>query len=203
MIRTARSILASHEMKESRRRHSESTAVLAANLFLREGGASNETAAFASGLLHDVAKELDHAVLLELAAADGFSLSRGETARPGLLHGRAAAMIAKRNGIDDERILDAVRWHVTGHTGMDAVALCLFVADYCEPLRTHVSGDERDRLLRLPLRRAAREILALKIAYVRAGGLEVESTAVDALKELSTNGGLPSPDPSGAQGTQT
>ena len=51
----------------------------------------------------------------------------------------------------DEQLYDelatAVRWHTLGSVDMGRMGLVLFVSDYLEPLRTHISDAERGELL--------------------------------------------------------
>jgi HD superfamily phosphohydrolase YqeK len=48
-----------------------------------------------------------------------------------VLHQRLGALRARRElGVTDEAVLSAVACHTTGHPDMDALARCLFVADY-------------------------------------------------------------------------
>ena len=92
--------------------------------------------AYLAGLLHDYAREVPNAELLELAMAHNLSSDAVDLLQPNLLHGPVGAWMLKEQGIlDDEAILDAIRWHTTGHPDMTQLARIIYIADYIEPNR--------------------------------------------------------------------
>lgn len=89
-----------------------------------------------AGLLHDLCKAMKPEALLEAAGAYGLTLTEGQRAHPGLLHGPIAAEEARRRlGITDEDVYEAIYWHTTGLPHWSRVGLALYVADFAEPLR--------------------------------------------------------------------
>ena len=67
---------------------------------------------------------------------------------PNLLHGPVAAEKCRRElGIDDEDVLDAIRWHTTGRADWSRVGQALYIADFNEPLRTHDGAEQARALL--------------------------------------------------------
>ena len=143
----------------------------------------------AAGLLHDVARSLDEAALIEQAERFGIEPSRFERDNPILLHAQVAARIAQEQvGINDPEILEAIAVHTTGMRGMGALARVLFVADYAEPTRD-MPGVERIRSL-LPenLKDAVLLVLENKIAYVKKAGLIVDRRAIELHAELVQKG---------------
>ena len=92
--------------------------------------------AYLAGLLHDYAREVPNAELLELTMAHNLSSDAVDLLQPSLLHGPVGAWMLKEHGImDDEAILDAIRWHTTGHPDMNQLAKIVYIADYIEPNR--------------------------------------------------------------------
>lgn len=64
-----------------------------------------------------------------------------------LMHGKAAAMLLKnRFGIKDKDVFDAIYNHVLGAYPLCKLGKALFVADYTEPGRTHVSQEFRNSI---------------------------------------------------------
>ena len=62
---------------------------------------------------------------------------------PQVLHGPVASYILKQEGlVDDESVLQAVRYHTTGHPDMDTLAKIIFIADYIEPGRKTPNIDD-------------------------------------------------------------
>lgn len=89
-----------------------------------------------AGLLHDCAKHLDEERLLELCDKYKIEVSSVERDNPFLLHGKVGALIAKKKfDIEDDTILDAIAYHVTGKPQMSLLGKIIFVADYIEPNR--------------------------------------------------------------------
>ena len=131
-----------------------------------------------AGIAHDIARELPSVEIVKLAAEDGFGISVYEREHPLLLHGRAGAVILESEfGLKNEAILQAVRWHTSGHPGMGEIGKALFVADYIEPGREHVTEDYRKTIYTLSLNEMVLEVLSSQIEYLRnKGNIIVESS---------------------------
>ena len=83
---------------------------------------------------HDVARAAKKAEILRLADAFGMSTLDIERRSPVTLHGPVGAELLRReDGLDDEEILAAVRWHTTGHPSLTPLGLLVFIADKLEP----------------------------------------------------------------------
>ncbi len=85
---------------------------------------------------HDLYRHLDDEALLRAARDLVIAPDAAEQAEPILLHGPVAAARAQRAwGVGDAEVLEAIRFHTTGHPGMSPVALTLFLADKLEPAK--------------------------------------------------------------------
>jgi len=83
---------------------------------------------------HDILRGLSDDDLLEAAETRGLEVSDLERAAPVLLHGPLGAIeLEARGWMDDRELLDAVRWHTTGHPDYGPMAWALFVSDKVEP----------------------------------------------------------------------
>lgn len=123
-----------------RYRHSVSTAVTAEKLCARFN--ENQVSGYIAGLIHDMARELDEDEMMSLALKDGGSISDLEKKEPLLLHGRAGAVLCREKfGIRDPEILEAVSLHTTGNAGMCNLSRIVFIADYIEPYRKHMTEE--------------------------------------------------------------
>ena len=92
--------------------------------------------AYLAGLLHDYAREMSSSDLLELAVVHNLHSDPVELLQPSLLHGPVGAWMLKDQGIiEDEAILNAIRWHTTGHPDMKQLDRIIYIADYIEPGR--------------------------------------------------------------------
>ncbi len=93
----------------------------------------------AAALLHDMTKELSTAEQLALCERYGLSVSEGDRLAPKTFHARTAAarIEAELSDFADPIIIDAVRWHTTGHAGMTLTEKLLYLADYIDQSRTY------------------------------------------------------------------
>lgn len=125
--------------------HSLRTAHLCADLASKFGVSVQE--AWIAGLSHDMARELSYPEIFELAEQDDYEILPEDLRHPILLHGRAAAVRLQRDwGEERSSILQAVRWHTQGHPEMGVLGMLLFVSDYCELGRAHISDEFREEI---------------------------------------------------------
>jgi predicted HD superfamily hydrolase involved in NAD metabolism len=166
-----------------RRAHSESVARLAADLCRRFG--EEPLYGIIAGLAHDVAREMPESQLLSLVRRDGGGISAGELGRPVLLHGRAAAVVLRREveGCPPE-VYAALADHVTGRPGMSRLARILYVADYLEPERGFLDTEERSAILGLELDHMVLTVLERVISYLEKKGVPVAEEALSLYREL-------------------
>lgn len=126
-------------MSQRRYLHTLGVRDLAVDL-ARKYGLSMQAAAVA-GLLHDCAKEMELSLMQAMARRWGLCDHPAELESNALLHGKVAALFAKqRYGVQDEDVLNAIRYHTTGRPGMSKMELCLFVADKAEKGRKPYPG---------------------------------------------------------------
>ncbi|QXM05907.1 bis(5'-nucleosyl)-tetraphosphatase (symmetrical) YqeK [Crassaminicella indica] len=94
------------------------------------------TKASIAGLVHDCAKNLSAEQLLNYAERFGILVDGVTKFQPGLLHGAVGAEIAKREfNIEDDEILNAIKFHTTGKENMTLLDQIIYLADYIEPNR--------------------------------------------------------------------
>lgn len=133
-----------------------------------------------AGLLHDCAKGFSGQEKLMLCEKYGLSISEAERKNPGLLHAKLGAYLAKADyGIEDQEILDAIRWHTTGRPEMTLLDKIIYIADYIEPNRNQAPNlDEIRRLALFDLDECLYTILEASLAY-----LKTRSEAIDPMTE--------------------
>ncbi|MCR5323301.1 MAG: bis(5'-nucleosyl)-tetraphosphatase (symmetrical) YqeK [Lachnospiraceae bacterium] len=131
--------------------------------------------AYIAGLLHDCAKYLDDEQMLEAAKEHNIELEEIEKTSIQLVHAKVGAVFAKEiYGIEDEDIMNAIRYHTTGRPEMSLLEKIIYVADYIEPGRKRMVDDpeagkmlERARsLATLDLDHALRYILKETYDYL-------------------------------------
>ncbi len=138
----------------------------------------SETAC-AAALWHDIARGWSDARLLAFVTERGLETLPYELENPMLLHGLVGAELFSTWEVDppfseeDSRsVWEAIRWHTTGHAGMGPLGYCLFIADYAEAGRTHLSDEQKEMILSLPtLKEMVRTIMEMQIAYFASKGV--------------------------------
>lgn len=92
----------------------------------------------AAALLHDVTKELTLAEQVALSAKLGLEVKESDLLSPKTFHARTAAATIPLEFAEfsDPVIVEAVRWHTTGHANMTLCEKLLYLADYIDLSRT-------------------------------------------------------------------
>ena len=95
----------------------------------------------AAALLHDLTKELTPEAQEALCAAYDVPTDDLQRLSPKTYHAKTAAARILRDfpQFADPIIVDAVRWHTTGHAGMTLTEKLLYLADYIDDSRTFSS----------------------------------------------------------------
>ena len=108
--------------------------------------------------LHDIAKFYKVSDMVELVG-DKYPEVNSDVYRNGqILHGFAAAEVAEKElGINDEEILDAIRYHTIGKKDMSLTAKIVYLADAIE--------DDRDWLGVVKTRKLAEKNIDTAIIY--------------------------------------
>jgi predicted HD superfamily hydrolase involved in NAD metabolism len=98
-----------------------------------------------------------------------------------LAHAKIAAeMIKKDFGIEDEDVLNAVRYHTTGRAGMSILEKVIFLADSIEPGRNYPGVDEIRQVAETDLDRACLMCLERTIDYINKKGYFLDPDTLDA-----------------------
>lgn len=112
--------------------------------------------AFLAGLVHDCAKELPLDKTLNFLEESGYRITWLEESAPGILHAPLGAILAKSLfEIDDESVLNAVKYHTTGRENMTDLEKIVYIADFIEPGREYSESSEVRKLAEVDLDRAA------------------------------------------------
>lgn len=128
--------LAQTTLSEKRYRHTVNVSALAQQL-AQKNGLSGQKAALA-GMLHDICKELPRENMLQIFTQNDI-MKFNIYQRPfPVWHGFCAAAYAQQSlGVQDEEILDAVRWHSTGRENMTLMDMVLYMADMTSAERSY------------------------------------------------------------------
>jgi len=125
--------------------HSVGTAEMAASICRRYH--LDEHKGYLAGLAHDLCKRMPMERQLTLARAFDGPLPDLVFETPKFLHGPAAAVFLKLEGISsDAGILEAVAYHTVGRADMGPLALAVYIADKIEPGRREWAHAIREKL---------------------------------------------------------
>lgn len=131
-------------LKPSRYEHTLGVAEIAKKLASLYG--VDENKAEIAGLAHDVAKNLSREEMLQIIKENNISLSLVEENNLNLWHSVIAPIVAKNElQINDEEILESLRWHTTGKEDMSVLEKIIYIADMIEPGRRMFEGLEEIR----------------------------------------------------------
>ena len=153
----------------------------------------------AAALLHDLTKELTPEAQEELCVAYDIPTDDLQRLSPKTYHAKTAAARIVRDypQFADPVIVDAVRWHTTGHAGMTLTEKLLYLADYiddsrtfssCVLLRRYFFGAEPELMTREERERHLRATLLLSYEHtlkdLLAEGAPIDEDTIRARNEL-------------------
>lgn len=97
----------------------------------------DEEIAYTAGLIHDCCKDTPAGLQLSYMLENGVELSEYELGVAKLYHSICGSVFVKKEfGIDNQDIINAVRYHTTGRKNMSLLEKIIFIADFI--------SDERD-----------------------------------------------------------
>lgn len=160
------------ELSPKRYEHTLGVAYTAASLAMVHD--ENTESSILAGMLHDCAKCISENKLISICEKNNLHISDVERKTPmALLHASVGSILARdKYGVDDEDILNAIKYHTTGRPGMSRLEKIIYIADYIEPGRKHAANLAQ-------IRRMAFQNLDMALVKIME----------DTLKYLSSTGG--------------
>ena len=170
-------------LKDARFEHSKNVSKEAVRL-AKKYGADVEKAAIA-GILHDITKETSEEEQLEIMKKAGIELSPLEANSTKLWHAISGSGYIKIVlGIDDEDILNAVRYHTTARGGMSLLEKIIFISDFTSAERDYDGVDEIRKAADKSLEAAMIEGLSFSIEDLAHRRLAIAKDTLDAYNEV-------------------
>jgi predicted HD superfamily hydrolase involved in NAD metabolism len=167
-------------IKEKRYVHSVGVANTA--LFLAKKFHFNKKKAALAGLLHDCAKDLDAATQRHFIKKYKIKFDTVTARVPVLWHGYIGNYAAREYfDIKDKDILQAIKYHTTGHPEMGDIAKIVFISDFVEINREFESSSRARRLLHkqgITLREILIQVLKEKIDYVISSNMILQPETI-------------------------
>ncbi len=111
------------------------------------------------GLVHDIAKQMKPSEIKEYISKYNVKLDEIEKSNTELIHAKIGADISKRNYNFDDQMVEAVKYHTTGHPNMDMMAKIIFIADKIEENRDYEGVEEKRQLAFLNIDKAIIETI--------------------------------------------
>ena len=132
--------LIKNNLSEYRFHHSMCVAEKAKELAKKYG--VDENKAYLAGILHDITKELPNEEQIRLIEDNGHKLTYVERGNHRVFHQMSGAAYVKNVlGIDDEEIINGIRYHTTGHEGMTVFEMVIYLADFTSEDRHYPDVD--------------------------------------------------------------
>lgn len=169
----------------SEKRFYHSLAVAKEALRLAEKYGADTKKSFLAGLLHDICKDDEPNLQLQLFTEFGIILDTVEKKARKLWHARAGAVHLKEKlGISDEEIISAVRYHTTAKAGMSLLDKILYLADFTSEDRDYSGVDDMRRAVDISLEHALREALIFTVVDLTEKGMPIHPDTLDAYREV-------------------
>lgn len=125
--------------------------------------------AMLAGLLHDCAKSLSDKKKLSICEKNDILVTKAEEKNPSLLHAKVGAYLAStKYDVENEDVLNAIRFHTTGRPAMTLLEKIIYIADYMEPNRKQAPNLEEVRQLAFQdIDKALLQILSDTLNYLK------------------------------------
>ena len=136
---------------------------------------------------HDVARAAKKKEIMRQAERFGLATLEIERKAPVMLHGPVGAeLLRHEDGLDDDEILDAVRYHTTGHPILTPLGLLVFIADKLEPrkIKSYPYQQELRHIANENLQQAVLEFLCRESALRLQRRRPVHPASVAAINAL-------------------
>ena len=148
----------------------------------------DEAKAYTSGLVHDCCKDTPAGLQLSYMLENKMPLTDMEISTAKLYHAMCGSMfIQKEFGIDDEEIINAVRYHTTGRKNMSLLEKIVFIADFISEERDYNGVDIMREKARRSLDEAIVEGLSFTIKDLIDAGRVVHTDTLDAYNDAIIN----------------
>ncbi len=176
-----------HE-KESRLSHSLNVAEVALRLSRRFNLDAED--ALTSAYFHDAYRYEGKNEYIKLLEDNGIQLHPEEKENTMLLHGPIAALFIERDiGKTSEQVKRAIRNHTLASSDMGKLGAVLFVSDYIEKNRKHISDDEKKEIEKKPtLEEMVIKILSDKKKYYNENNIKLAGVTNDLMTYLESGG---------------
>ncbi len=149
--------------------------------------------ALCAGIYHDAYRYSADGKCIELLRKNGFVIEKEEEEEPMLLHGALAALHFEEDAgepVGDD-MKKAVRYHTLGSKDMGPLGAAIYIADYIEPGRKHLSDEERTEILNLgTMEEMIKRIITLQRPYLESTGTQLAGISEELYEYIEKGGKL-------------
>ena len=179
--------LLKNRLNEKRYIHSLAVADEAYRLAEKYGG--NKEKCYLAGLLHDITKNATDEEHLKIFDTFGIILNDIEKNAKKLWHAMSgSAYIKYILLIDDDELIDAVRYHTTAKADMSNTALILYLADFTSADRDYEDVDKMRELVDISLNDAYIYALSYSIKDLADNGRAIHQDTLEAYNQTVLKG---------------
>lgn len=172
-------------LSEKRYRHCLAVAEEAVRLAEKYGADTN--AAEEAGLLHDITKETDEETH-KYIIAQRETMTELEEKTHKLWHAMSgAAYVQNQLKVENEDIINSIRYHTTGRAGMSRLEQVIFIADFTSADRDYKDVDTMRKKADESLEEALRYSLGYTIRDIEKHGGVVHPDTIAAYEEYRIN----------------
>lgn len=148
----------------SKKRYTHSLNVAEEAKKLAEKFDGDKEKCYVAGLLHDVTKEIDNDSHLEIINSSALEVCAIEKNAPPLYHAiTGSLMITKLFEIDDEEVVNAIRYHTVARREMSRTEEIIYLADLVSEDRTYKDVKKMRKLAYTDIDKAMLEALKFSI----------------------------------------
>lgn len=144
----------------------------------------DEEKAYTAGLIHDCCKDVPAGLQLSYMLENNVQLNECEINTAKLYHAISGSVFVKNEfNIDDEDIINAVRYHTTGRKNMSLLEKIVFIADFISDERDYDGVDIMRRKAEISLEEAIVEGLSFTIKELIDNARLVHPDTIDAYND--------------------
>ncbi len=144
--------------------------------------------AYIAGLLHDCAKCLTRDEERELCEKYDFEPDDMTKACHPVLHAPLGAIVARYDyGVEDEEILDAIRYHTVARKDMTLLDKIVYVADVTEPNRDYDGVETLRKLSKRSIDDAFFEAVRQSLTHNLKKGVIIHPNTLEAWNDICKN----------------
>lgn len=171
------------------KRYNHSLNVAESAVMLAEKYGADKKKAYLAGLLHDICKETPENEQLKIMTDFGIIISNVEKSAFKLWHAMSGAAYVKNVlKIDDQDIINAIRYHTTARAGMSLLEKVIYLADFISADRSYDGVDELRSAADQSMDKAMDIALTFSIVELIGQGKAIHPDTVFAYNELAMNG---------------